>query len=99
MGTVLSEFKQAAIANTLRNCRLFAGLSPADLNAIADVTVVKPLDTGDYLFREGEPAHGFYIVQKGAVNVHRVNAAGKEQVIRMFRTGESFAEATLATSA
>jgi CRP/FNR family transcriptional regulator len=28
--------------------------------------------------------------------VHRVNSAGKEQVIHIFRTGESFAEATLA---
>src|SRR5207247_1374173 len=33
------------------------------------------------------------------INVHRVNAAGKEQVIHVFRTGESFAEATLATDA
>lgn len=29
--------------------------------------------------------------------MHRVNAAGKEQVIHVFRAGESFAEATLAT--
>jgi CRP/FNR family transcriptional regulator len=29
--------------------------------------------------------------------VHRVNAAGKEQVIHVFRAGESFAEGTLAT--
>jgi CRP/FNR family transcriptional regulator, dissimilatory nitrate respiration regulator len=31
------------------------------------------------------------------VNVHRVSAAGKEQVIHVFRAGESFAEAALAT--
>ena len=97
MATSLFEFKQAALVNTLRACQLFAGLAPADLNAVADVTVVKSLDKGDYLFHEGETAQGFYIVQKGAINIHRVNPAGKEQVIRIFRTGESFAEATLAT--
>ena len=97
MATLLAEFKQAAIVNTLRAGQLFLGLSPADLNAIAEITVVKPLDKGDYLFREGDTAHGFYVVQKGAINVHRVNAAGKEQVIHIFRAGESFAEATLAT--
>ena len=97
MATSLFEFKQAALVNTLRACQLFAGLAPADLNAVADVTMVKSLDKGDYLFHEGEAAQGFYIVQKGAINIHRVNAAGKEQVIRIFRTGESFAEATLAT--
>jgi CRP/FNR family transcriptional regulator, dissimilatory nitrate respiration regulator len=98
MSCSLAEFKQAAIANTLRGCQLFAGLPSADLNAIASITIVKSLDTGDYLFREGLPSQGFYIVQKGAINVHRVNAAGKEQVIHIFRAGESLAEASLATS-
>jgi CRP/FNR family transcriptional regulator len=97
MPSSIAEFKQAAIANTLRTCQLFAGLAPADLHAVADITAVKSLDKGDYLFREGDPSQGFYVVQKGAINVHRVNAVGKEQVIRIFRAGESLAEATLAT--
>jgi CRP-like cAMP-binding protein len=96
MASSIAQFKQAAIANTLRGCRLFAGLAPADLNIIADITAVKSLDKGQYLFREGDAAQGFYLVQKGAINVHRVNAAGKEQVIQIFRAGQSFAEATLA---
>jgi CRP/FNR family transcriptional regulator, dissimilatory nitrate respiration regulator len=97
MHSSLSELKQAAITNSLRNCQLFAGLPPEDLRNIAAFAAVKVLDKGDYLFHEGDPSCGFYIVQKGAINVHRVNAAGKEQVIHVFRTGESFAEATLAT--
>ena len=96
MPNSLTELKQAAIARTLRACQLFAALAPADLNAIAASTVVKSLEKGAYLFREGEPSQGFFIVQRGAINVHRVNAAGKEQVIQIFRTGQSFAEATLA---
>jgi CRP/FNR family transcriptional regulator len=94
----LSEFKIIGTANTLRSCRLFAGLPQPDLEQIAAVTVSKPLEKGDYLFHEGDTGQGFYIVQRGAVNVHRVNAAGKEQVIQVFRTGDSFAEATLATT-
>ncbi|MEK7684608.1 MAG: Crp/Fnr family transcriptional regulator [Verrucomicrobiota bacterium] len=93
----LAEFKQIAIIHTLRGCQLFAGLPPADLANIAAFTLLKMLDKGAYLFHEGDSSHGFYIVQKGAINVHRVNAAGKEQVIHIFRAGESFAEATLAT--
>jgi CRP/FNR family transcriptional regulator len=98
MAKPLAALKQAAIVNTLRGCRLFAGLGAGDLNAIAEITIVKSLEKGDYLFREGAPAQGFYIAQKGAINVHRVNAAGKEQVIHIFRAGESFAEAALATA-
>ena len=97
MTTTLAEFKRTALINTLRRCQLFAGLPPVDLENIADLAVVKSLNKGEYLFHEGEPAHGFYIVQRGAINVHRVSQSGKEQVIHIFRVGESFAEATLAT--
>jgi CRP/FNR family transcriptional regulator len=96
--TTLADLKNFAITNTLRSCQLFTGLPPADLDAIASITTVKSLERGDYLFHEGDPAHGFYIVQRGAVNAHRVTAAGKEQVIHVFRTGDSFAEAALASA-
>jgi CRP/FNR family transcriptional regulator len=98
MASSLADFRKTAVANTLRGCQLFAGLAPGDLGAVADITLIRSLDQGDYLFHEGAPALGFYIVQKGAINVHRVTAVGKEQVIHVFRAGESFAEATLATS-
>ena len=99
MTSDLSQFKNIAIVNTLRSCQLFTGLPTADLENIAAVTVIKSLEKNQYLFHESEPARGFYVVQRGAVNVHRVNAMGKEQVIHVFRAGESFAEATLATDA
>src|SRR4051794_18386216 len=93
-----AEFKNVALINTLRSCQLFVGLPPADLEKIADAAILKSLDKGEYLFHEGDPARGFYVVQRGAVNVHRVNAAGKEQIIYVFRAGDSFAEVALASS-
>jgi CRP/FNR family transcriptional regulator, dissimilatory nitrate respiration regulator len=92
------EFKKVAIVNSLRSCQLFVGLPQADLENIEAVTVVKSLEKGQFLFHTGDPAHGFYVVQRGAVNVHRVNAAGKEQIIHIFRTGDSFAEVALAST-
>lgn len=97
MTSALAELKTLAIVNTLRSCQLFTGLPQPDLEQIATVTILKSLDKGEYLFHEGDPARGFYVVQRGAVNVHRVNAAGKEQIIHVFRTGDSFAEVALAT--
>ena len=93
----LAQFKFTGIAMALRSCQLFTGLSPEDIQSIAEFTAVKSLAKGEYLFREGEAARGFYVVQKGAINVHRVSAVGKEQVIHVFRTGDSFAEVALAT--
>ena len=91
MSTALAEFRKIGVINTLRSCQLFTGLPSQDLESIAAVTVIKSLAKGDYLFREGDSAYGFYIVQRGSVNIDRVNAAGKEQVIHIFRTGDSFA--------
>ncbi len=98
MNAPLAELKQMAVVNTLRGCQLFAGLPPTDLGQIADICGAKSLAKGDYLFHEGDPAIGFYVVQQGAVNVHRVNAAGKEQVIHVFRASDSFAEVALASA-
>ena len=97
MANALAEFKTIALISTLRSCQLFTGLPQADLEQIAAVTLVKSLEKEEYLFHEGDVAVGFYIVQRGAVNVHRVSAAGKEQIIHVFRTGDSFAEVALAT--
>jgi CRP/FNR family transcriptional regulator len=91
-----AELKTAAVASTLRCCQLFSGLSAEDLEAIAAFAVLRTLERGEYLFRQGSHSEGFYVVQRGAINVHRVSPAGKEQVIHVFRMGESFAEAALA---
>ena len=92
----LNDLKLIAIANSLRACQLFSGLPGEDLQSIALFVVQKRLEKGDYLFHEGAPAEGFYVVQSGAINVHRVSPAGKEQVISVFRAGQSFAEAMVA---
>ena len=92
----LAPLRTAAIAATLRSCQLFSGLPASDLETIAGFATLRSVPKDGYLFREGDPSEGFYVVQKGALNVHRVSAAGKEQIIYVFRTGESLAEASMA---
>ena len=98
MSSAFAEFKEMAVVNTLRSCQLFTGLPPPDLQNIANVSILKSLAKGEYLFHEGDAASGFYVIQRGAVNVHRVTATGKEQIIHVFRTGDSFAEVALASA-
>jgi CRP-like cAMP-binding protein len=92
----ISELKQASIIYSLQRCQLFAGLPKNDLADIASFTELKVLERDRYLFREGEKCRGFFIIQKGGISVHRVNAIGKEQVIHIFRDGDSFGEGALA---
>jgi len=97
MSDETAALKNSVLSNTLKNCQLFMGLTAVDLTSISHLTVVKALRRGEYLFHEGGPSMGFYLVQSGAISVHRIMASGKEQIIHVFRAGESFAEATLAT--
>lgn len=92
-----ADLKLTGLVGSLRCCQLFSSLTGEDLQLIASFAQPLNLAKGDYLFHEGESSQGFYVVQSGAVNVHRVSAAGKEQVIHVFRAGESFAEAALAS--
>jgi CRP/FNR family transcriptional regulator, dissimilatory nitrate respiration regulator len=98
MATPAADFRKIVFANTLRGCQLFTGLPADDLELISSFVIPKEIKKGQYLFREGATSEGFYVVQRGAVNVHRVSAHGKEQVISVFRTGQSFAEAALASA-
>ncbi|MFT3870494.1 MAG: Crp/Fnr family transcriptional regulator [Nibricoccus sp.] len=91
-----STLSRVALAESLRGCQIFSGVPPTDLEIIAGFSKLVRIGKGEYLFREGDAALGFYVVQTGAINVHRVSAAGKEQIIHVFRTGETFAEAALA---
>ena len=93
----LADMKRTALVAALRACRLLQGLPPADLRTLAGITVTRQLAKDDYLFHEGEPSQGFFVVRTGGLNVHRLSGSGKEQVIHIFRAGDSFAEATLAT--
>jgi CRP/FNR family transcriptional regulator, dissimilatory nitrate respiration regulator len=96
---LLAEFKQAAIANTLRQCPLFQDISSADLAAIASITVPKCLSRGEYLFLESAPIDGFYVVQSGAIKLYRLSVKGHEQVFHVFRPVESFGEEMIVSEA
>ena len=95
MGGPLQNKQSALILKTLSCSSLFAGLSESELEYVMDFVVPKKVGKGEYLFHADEPCLGFYIVQSGAINLHRVHSGGREQVIHMVRPGESFAECAL----
>lgn len=96
MGARADSHQANGVVRTLRACRLFEGVRGADVSRIAAFTVVKHVAKGDYLFHQGSPAHGIFIVRTGAVKLHRVSSFGREQVIHVFRSFESFGEESLA---
>lgn len=89
--------RRTTLMATLRQSRMFADLSSENLSAVGDVCLIRSLDKGEMLFREGDKAEGFYVLQAGAISVFKITPDGREQIICVFRPPESFAEVTLAT--
>jgi CRP/FNR family transcriptional regulator len=94
-----SQAETRKILGILQSARLFAELSEADLRNVAGCSEIRSAARRSYLFHEGDSPAGFYLIGKGVVNVHRLDEAGRETVIRIFRDGESFGEVFLADDA
>lgn len=91
----ISAFRIEAILYSLRVCPLFKGLPDEDLREYAEIAILKTIEKSAYLFRESDVPVGLYIVRRGIINAHRVSTDGREQVIHLFRAGESLAEASI----
>ena len=79
----------------LRNCRLFAELPKEDLARIAALAVTRRCTAGTLLFEPGDRADRFYVVAAGRVKVFKLGPQGREQILHVVHTGESFAEAAI----
>lgn len=75
----------------------FRGVDPAVLHELARQATVRRLDRGEWLFRQGDAADAFHVVQQGSVRLFRMSAGGQEQTIHRVRAGASFAEAAALT--
>ena len=76
----------------LRQVDYFQELPEADLTHLRELAVAQRLDAGQVLFLEGEPCLGMYLVGQGRVRIYKVSPEGREQVLRLARAGDSFAE-------
>lgn len=74
---------------------LFAGLGEAELARLAGATTRRELKRGEFLFRQGEPCSGFYVVVHGRVALTSRPPRGRERVNDIVGAGRSFAEAIM----
>jgi CRP/FNR family transcriptional regulator, dissimilatory nitrate respiration regulator len=89
------EDPEAGIRETLRSARLFSGLAQSEYADIASFSRFKTIPKGQYLFHMDQKSFGFFVVQSGAINLHRIDSKGREVVLCVFRGGDSLAEGTL----
>jgi CRP/FNR family transcriptional regulator len=79
-------------AAALKKVSLFADLSEKELSFLAERAVPHHLEGGEWIFSEGEPCEGLYVIESGAVRIFKTSASGREQVLTIERAGQSVAE-------
>ncbi len=82
-------------ADVLRKTPLFATLPEEDLRWVASVAVPRRFGKKEAMFREGDAVEGFYVIASGKVKVYKLSEEGKEQILHVLESGQSFAEAAL----
>jgi len=81
--------------SSLRRVPMFSDAPSEALESLVEGCRFRTVPKGSYLFHEGEPAEGFFVVHSGAISVHRATEDGREQVIRVFYPGESLGEVVI----
>jgi len=73
---------------------LFAGLGPADLDAILSQARSARYAKNSTVFEQGEDAHSFFVLLNGHVRAAKMTPAGQQIVVRYVAPGETFGVAT-----
>jgi CRP/FNR family transcriptional regulator len=81
--------------DTMAGVPLFKGLSGRQLDDLARAFPRRSYGPGETIFREGEPAEGFYILLSGRLKIYKLSMEGKEQILHIIEAGEPFAEVAL----
>jgi len=76
----------------LKKVPLFADLSERELGFLTERAAPHRLKKGEWIFSEGEPCEGLYVVETGAVKIFKTSVGGREQVLTIEGPGQSIAE-------
>lgn len=68
---------------------LFAGLSPAELDAVLQEARSIRVPKNGHVFEQGEDAHSFFVLLHGHVRASKVTPAGEQIVVRYVAPGET----------
>lgn len=74
---------------------IFNSLTREEMQEIAAITTAKTFKKGDLVYMAGDQAGKLYVLHTGRVKISRINANGKEQVIRVVGPGEFMGELSL----
>jgi len=80
---------------SLSQIALFASLSEAEIQALAQRAVERRFAPGEMLFWEGEPCAGIFLIVQGSVKIFKTSAGGREMMLALENAPSTVAELPL----
>ncbi|HJT57341.1 MAG TPA: Crp/Fnr family transcriptional regulator [Ktedonobacteraceae bacterium] len=78
------------VVEALRQIPLFASLSQEELARVAAMVGERHYNRDDLILLEGEMGGALHFVHSGLVKVYKTSPSGKDQVLRLITTGQTF---------
>jgi len=82
------ETRSESIGERLAAHPFLAGMSERHLRILAACTMATHFDSGQVIFRPGEPANGFYLIERGKVVLEEPQSDGEPMMIDLVSDGE-----------
>ncbi len=83
------------IATALRESGFFSDASDELVARVARMSKFQSYRKGDLIFAEGNPCDGMYIVVSGAVKVYKIGPDGREHILHVAESGDTFGEVAM----
>jgi CRP/FNR family transcriptional regulator len=88
--TITTSLPPADVLELWRQVPFLSDLSEATVAALAQVAASRRVRAGEYIFNEGEPVAGLYLVESGQVKISRFSKEGREHILHILGRGDTF---------
>jgi len=87
--------EKADLLNSLKVIPLFNKLNKRDISTLSNIIHNRNYIPGEYVFYQGDPGIGLYIIREGEVTITRENEHGEKIKLATFKKGDFFGELAL----
>ena len=81
--------------NCVQTVPIFRHLTQQEMDDIYQIAQTKRVKKGEFVYSQGDLGISLYVIFKGKIKIARLNANGKEQVIRIVEHGDFLGELSL----
>jgi CRP/FNR family transcriptional regulator, cyclic AMP receptor protein len=91
--------QNAGAAHQLKKLPPFAELGSKDLQLLQNLLHKRNYIPGEYIFHQGDPGIGVYLIEEGTVEIQRTDEFGNAYSLALFSQGDFFGELALVDGA